>query len=238
MKSTILTICLSVFICFVSYSQDSLFIMSRGNFIKYRKGYLVMSNNDTVRGLIALNRSSDTISFIKEGIHIKVKVFADFSEIPKICASEGKVKSFYRNRIFFETRKIPPDNNEVFLAVLEHGPLNLYILLCDLKDASVAKATAISALGLGVGLVGASILSIGNSSDNPEEEFYNVKAYYAQKKPSDTLIQIPSGERKFREAFYPMIKDNPTFLKELIGQSFDYNHLHDLVKQYNSSSKN
>jgi hypothetical protein len=207
----------------VSFSQDSVCVVKQGQIVKYRKGYLITPGNDTLRGLIWIE-GDGVIYFIREGIKIKTPVVGKFTKIPYITAYDGSIKSFYRNGLFYEIHNIPPYNNSVFLEALERGPMTLYRLITDYIDAKQADS-----------YLDGSLANEANYGSSSVEEFYTVKAYYVQKQPGDELVLIPGGEKKFREAFYPLIKDNPVFLKELTGQAFDYYHLRDLVKQYNST---
>ena len=216
MKNVTLFIGFFILFSLVSFCQDS-----TGQIIKYRKGYLITPGNDTLRGLIWIE-GDGAICFIREGIKIKTPVAGNFTKIPYITAGDGIMKAFYRNGIFYEIHNVPPYNNSVFLEALERGSLTLYRLIAGYEDAKQADS-----------YLDGSFTNEANYGSNSVEEFYSVKAFYIQKQPGDDLVMIPGGEKKFREAFYPLIKDNPVFLKGLAGQSFDYYHLRVLVKQYN-----
>ncbi len=207
-----------------SYSQDSTVIIQRGQIIKYRQGYLITTSNDTLRGLIWIE-GDGAICFIREGIKIKTPVAGNFTKIPYITAGDGSLKAFYRNGIFYEIHNVPPYNNSVFLEAMERGSLTLYRLIAGYADAKQSDS-----------FLDGSIVNMANYGSNSTEEFYSLKAYYILKQPGNELIQIPGGDKKFREAFYPLVKDNPVFLKGLAGQTFDYYHLRDLVKQYNATA--
>jgi hypothetical protein len=226
MKSTILTICFSVFICFISLSQDSIYIVSRPDIVKYRRGYLVMSNNDTVRGLI-YHKFIDKIYFIKEGMKIKTPISGNFSSIPCFFASDPDLKGFYKDGLFFEGHPIYPNSPPLFLHALERGSLNLYQVVLYVPNESSADAALDGAF-----------TNMAKYPDKSSAENYNNGGYFVQRGKDEEAIPIPQKDKNFREAFYPLIKDNPTFLKGLVGRSFDYEHLHDLVKEYNSTSKN
>lgn len=212
----------------LSLSQDSIVILSKAKFRKYRPGYLVTPANDTLRGQIWIE-GDGALCFIRQGIKIKSQVAGNFTEIPFITAGDGVIKSFFRNGIFYEIHDVPPYNNSVFLEVMERGSLILYRLLTNYEDAKSAD----------VGINGGLINTLANEAtygSKSTEEFYSVKAYYVQKKNSNELILIRGGDKKFREAFYPVIKDNPGFMKGIVGQPFDYLHLRDLVKLYNATA--
>jgi len=223
MKYTILLTCFLISSSLCSFSQDSTVIVKRGQIIKFRKGYLITPGNDTLRGLIWIE-GDGAICFIREGIKIKTPVAGNFTKIPYITAGDGIMKAFYRNGIFYEIHNVPPYNNSVFLEALERGSLMLYRLIAGYEDAKQADS-----------YLDGSLTNEANYGSNSVEEFYSVKAFYVQKQPGNELVLLPGGEKNFREAFYPLIKDNPVFLKGLAGQSFDYYHLRDLVKQYNST---
>jgi hypothetical protein len=224
MKSAIFLIWFPILFSLGSFSQDSTVIIQRGQIIKYRKGYLVTPGNDTLRGLIWIE-GDGAICFIREGIKIKTPVAGNFTKIPYITAGDGIMKAFYRNGIFYEIHNVPPYDNSVFLETLEKGSLTLYRLITDYTDAKQSDL-----------YLSGSLANEANYGSNNVEEFFSVKAFYVQKQPGNEIVLIPGGEKKFKEAFYPLIKDNPVFLKGLAGQTFDYYHLRDLVKQYNSTS--
>jgi hypothetical protein len=75
-----------------------------------------------------------------------------------------------------------------------------------------------------------------NKSNFKEEEYYSVKNYYVQRKTANQLFLIPNGEKKFRDAFIPLIRDNKKFIDNLVGQPVDYYHLRYLVQLYNEVS--
>jgi hypothetical protein len=227
MKKVVLIFGFSILFSLVSLSQDSTVIIQRGQITKYRPGYLVTPGNDTLRGLIWIE-GDGAICFIRKGIKIKTPVVGKFTTIPFITAGDGIMKSFYRNGIFYEIHDVPPYQNSVFLEAMERGPLTLYRLITNYEDAKSAD--------VGTGGMLPALANEATYGNNSTEEFYSVKAYYVQKQPGNELVLIPGGEKKFREIFYPLIKDNPIFLKGLAGQSFDYYHLRDLVKQYNSTN--
>jgi hypothetical protein len=204
--------------------------VSRGNILKYRSGYLITSANDTLFGLI-WHENDGSIYFIKKGTIIKTPIVGNFSQIPLISADNGRIKSFCRNGIFYEIHPVPPSYSPAFLNVLEQGKLTLYILISNYQDARTADNSTGGLIG--GGLAGAFIGTLSSANTKKEEEYYDVKAYYVQKKPGDELVLISRSEKKFREVFYPLIKDNPAFLKSLVGQSFDFDHLRALVKTYN-----
>lgn len=227
MKHVFLLVCFSVYFNLGSFSQDSTVIVQRGQIIKYRQGYLITTGNDTLRGLIWIE-GDGAICFIREGIKIKTPVAGNFTKIPYITAGDGSLKAFSRNGIFYEIHNVPPYNNSVFLEALEKGSLTLYRLIAGYEDAKQAD--------IGTGGLLPALANEATYGSNSREEFYSLKAYYIQKQPGNELIQIPGGDKKFREAFYPLVKDNPLFLKGLAGQTFDYYHLRDLVKQYNTTA--
>ena len=153
-KRKYLLVIFSICFAFDSISQDSILIVQRSQIIKYRKGYLITTTNDTLRGLIWI-----------EG--------------------DGAKKS---------------------------------------ADASV---------NIG-GLTGAMTGAMAAAADKPNDEYYSLKDYYVQKQPGNDLVLIPKGEKNFREAFYPLIRDNPGFLQGIVGQPFDYYHVRDFVQLYNA----
>lgn len=207
----------------VSFSQDSAIIVQKGQILKYRKGYIVTANGDTVRGLI-YHESDSRIYFIREDYKIKLKVIGDFSTIPYFTAADGKIKAFYRNGISYTIRSIPPDARQVFLALIENGKIMLYGLICNYSDK-----------GLSDQMVNPGFLSgLANTNNKTEDEYYNVK-YYILKQPDDKLIDLPTREKKFQEVFFPLIRDNHAFVIALRNQPADFYHLRDLVKQYNES---
>jgi hypothetical protein len=163
------------------------------------------------------------LCFIREGIKIKTPIAGNTTKIPFITAGDGYVKAFYRNGIFYEVCNIPPYNNAVFLEPLERGALTLYVLINGYEDARKADSQ-----------MGGLLENEANKTLYTTEEYYRVKAYYVLKRPGNEPVLIPNGDKPFREAFYPLVKDNPAFLRGLAGQAFDYYHLRDLVKQYNS----
>jgi hypothetical protein len=231
MKNVYLLILFSTCLTLSSFSQDSTVIVQRGQISKYRKGYLITTSNDTLRGLIWIE-GDGALCFIREGIKIKTPVAGNFTKIPYITAGDGYLKAFYRNGIFYEIHNVPPYNNSVFLEALERGPMTLYRLIANYEDAKKADAS----VNFG-GLTGAMTGAMAAASDKPDEEYYSLKAYYVQKQPGNELVLIPKGEKNFREAFYPLIRNNPGFLKGIVGQSFDYYHIRDLVNLYNSTVK-
>jgi hypothetical protein len=206
------------------FSQDSTVIIQRGQILKYRKGYIITTSNDTLRGLIWIE-GDGAICFIREGIKIKTPLAGNFTKIPYITAGDGYLKSFYRNGIFYEIHNVPPYNNSVFLETLEWGSMVLYRLIANYEDAKKANSYLAGAME-----------NEANYGSNSTEEYYSVKDYYVQKKTGNEIFLIPKGEKNFREAFYPLVKDNPGFLKGIVGQQFDYLHLRDLVQLYNSTS--
>ena len=82
-----------------SYSQDSTVIIQRGKIIKYRKGYLVTPGNDTLRGLIWIERWCNLLH--QRWDKDKDVVAGNFTKIPYITAGDGSLKAFYRNGIFY-----------------------------------------------------------------------------------------------------------------------------------------
>ena len=208
---------------FSSFCQDSVVVVQKGQILKYRKGYIITKENDTLRGLI-WHESDGKIFFIRDGMKIKTPIMGNFSSIPFYTADDGSIKGFTRNGLVYIVRQVPPDNAPVFVNLLESGPLNLYYLLFNYSDQQQANQ-----------MVNTGVLQnmANNAEGKTEAEYYDVMAYYLQKKADGPLIFIPKGEKKFRDAFIPLIRDNPVFVRGLAGQAVDYFHLHELVKQYN-----
>lgn len=213
------------------FSQDSVYIISGSELSKYRHGFIVTSENDTLKGLICVD-SDEKICFIKNNIKIKrSSFFKESSDIPHFIACEGNIKAFYRNGLNYEVHKIPPNNVAVFLNVLEYGQIHLYRLINDYKGANSAVNVIPGALGLLVMLGNAA-----NYKEGTEEEFFDIKAYYLQKGQEGQILYVPSSEKKYREVVYPLVKDNPAFLKSLVGQYFDFQHLVDNISKYNQTA--
>jgi hypothetical protein len=235
-------LCLTVFLIFAnlhSFSQDSTIIINKGRLLKYRWGYLITSKDDTVYGLI-YHESDSKIYFIKKGSKIKVSLTKEPTTIPCIFAYDGTVKAFFRNKLFYVVRSIPPLENPVFLTVLVSGSMSLYCSLTDYQDANTEEATfGFLMFGLAGGIVSeliGSLESVANNNKFKEEEYYSVKDYFIQKKTANQLFLIPNGEKKFRNAFIPLIRDNKKFIDNLVGQPVDYYHLRYLVQLYNEVS--
>jgi hypothetical protein len=228
MKNTALIIGITILLNLPSFSQDSICVVQKGQFLKYRNGYLITAKNDTIHGLI-WHAGDDKIFFIRDGLKIKTPVIGNFSTVPAFSAADGRIRAFYRNGYFYEACKVPPDNNPVFITSMEKGPLNLYCLICNYADKQLADQS-----------VNPSLLSgMANSGAKTEDEYYDIKAYYVLKNPGNELIFIPKGEKKFQNVFLPLIRDNKIFVKELYMLSVDYYHIRNLVKEYNSTySKN
>jgi hypothetical protein len=230
MKHSLLLIWFSFLLNFFSFAQDSIIVVQKGQILKYRKGYIITTQDDTIRGLI-YHESDSRIFFIKEGQKVKTPVVGNFSIIPSITATEGSKKGFCRNGLFYTICCVPPDNNPVFLTVLEKGQLTLYCLLSNYSDQQLSNQMV-----TGGGLLN-SMVNMTNYDKNNDDEYYDVKAYYVRKTPNDQLILIPKGEKKFRDAFVPLIRDNHPFVQGLVGQTVDYYHLRSLIKQYNTTSQ-
>jgi hypothetical protein len=130
--------------------------------------------------------------------------------------------------------------NPVFLTVLVSGSMSLYCSLTDYQDANTEEATfGFLMFGLAGGIVSeliGSLESVANNNKFKEEEYYSVKDYFIQKKTANQLFLIPNGEKKFRNAFIPLIRDNKKFIDNLVGQPVDYYHLRYLVQLYNEVS--
>ena len=216
-------ICLLILVNLVSFSQDSVIIVQKGQILNYRKGYIVTTKDDTVRGLI-YHESDSGIFFIREDKKVKLQILGNFSTIPYFTTKEGKIKAFYRNGISYRIRSIPPDGRQVFLALMEEGKLLLYGLIFNYSDKGLSDQMVHPGF----------FSSLANGDTKTDEEYYNIK-YYLQKRPDDKLIFIPSREKKFQEVFFPLIRDNPAFVKTLRYQPADFYHLRDLIKQYNGS---
>jgi hypothetical protein len=217
-----------------SYSQDSMLVVHPDHLKKYREGYIITNRNDTIPGLI-YHESDTGIYFINASKKIKTTTFGKQSTIPHIPSDYPIVKAFLRNGIFYENCKIPPGNHSVYLAVIEDGPVKLYGKIANYSGKQFTEDMFI------VGFLPVTFFGILSESDstkkNSQEEYYSVTAYYLQKMPDPELILLPKGEKKFRDVFIPLIRDNPAFVKLLPGQAIDLYHVHDLVKRYNLTYK-
>jgi hypothetical protein len=188
----------------------------------FRKGFVVTQENDTVYALI---------DHAKPGGIFLIPLPAEFiqagplntSDLPYIRASGNKVKFFMRNGLVYEP--FPgKDEDGVFLTVLVKGPLTLYAQLSNYADH-----------GFLVTMRSAAYKSEKGYFTNFDDEYYDVVSCFIRKEADSTMTAIPAGEKKFRNAFIPLIRDNKTFLKTLEGQTIDYYHLKSLVGQYNAT---
>jgi hypothetical protein len=225
MKSIPLIVFLLLFSGIESFSQDSVYVIQKGQFLKYRPGYLVTTRGDTLKGLI-WHENDDRICFIREGIQIKTPVLGSFSTIPSYTAEDGRLKGFYRNGLTYELSSIPPDNSPVFLTILESGPLTLYALLTNYADKQLSDQMVNPTL----------LSSLANEGDKTKDEYYDVKNYFLRKGTAGSLIRVPNSEKRFLNTFLPLIRDNAVFVKELPMLPLDYYHLRNLVKEYNATS--
>lgn len=225
MNKSLFQIIILFFCSTFSTAQDSSYRITKSQLLKYRQGYLVDTEGDTLRGLIYID-SDTSLFFIDAGKKLIVSTFAKSSTIPCIPAEYNIVKSFFRNGIFYENRFIPPDHKAVYLSILEKGVINLYALLSDYSDKIF---TDNSVHGLLQGATG----SMAGSNAKPIEEYYGIKDLYIQKIPDPEIVRVPKGEKRFRDVFIPLIRDNQTLIQELVGQSVDYNNVHSFVRRYN-----
>jgi len=209
-------------LCIDSLSQVPEVKLSLGQLIRFRKGYIVTIDNDTVYSLIC-HSSDNEVFFVPEPFKYNRAWGFNKSKIPCLTTEDEKIKSFLRNGLLYEPCKIPPKNKTVFLTVLEAGTLTLYALLNEYSNKSfmgtVSKAEYKSEKGYFM---------------NFDDEYYGIKDFYLRKN-TDQLILIPRGDNKFQKVFLPLIRDNKTFVRSLSGQDVDYSHIRSLVKQYNST---
>ncbi len=230
MLRTFGTFGLSIICCLISFSQDSVCVIRKGQLLKYRKGYIITVKDDTIHGLI-YHESDTGIMFISAGKKIKTTGLGKHSRIPYIPASYNIIKAFYRNGIFYKRCKIPPDGSLVYLALLENGPLKLY---ADIRNyADKAQADAMINQQMMGGLLGAYITE-ANEEKDIEAEYYDLHSYYIQKDHAENLVYVPKGEQNFKKVFLPLIRDNNIFVKELYGQPINYYQTRSLVQRYNS----
>jgi hypothetical protein len=230
MKAVFISICFYFLLSSASFSQDSVYILQKKDFDKFKKGYLVTYDKDTLKGQIYLE-SYEKIYFIKEGSKIKNAATGKLSDLPFFLAGDGNIKAFNRDGLSFEFQNIFPKNTPVFLNIMEQGPINLYRLIYDYEDAGMENGGWIKLFGI------AGILSYELIKQNSTPDKVYENAYYVQKGPNTPVYFVPDGEKKYREVVYPLIKDNPAFLKTLVGQYFDYQHLAENIKQYNATLK-
>lgn len=225
MKRIYLIAVLNLLLGYSALSQDSVCVVQKGQFLKYRKGYVITIKGDTLKGMI-WHKSDGEIFFIREGTTIKTPIFGSFSTIPVFSASDGRIRAFYRNGFCYIADIIPSESRAVFLAVLENGPITLYALLGNYSDLQMSDQFASPGLLTGLAYAGA----------KTEDEYYDVKCYFLRKGNGSALIRVPQGEKKFLNVFLPLIRDNKVFVKELPMLDVNFFHLRSLVKEYNATS--
>jgi hypothetical protein len=164
------------------------------------------------------------IFFIREDQKVKLKIIGDFPTIPNFTADDGKIKSFYRNGISYTIQSIPPDDRQVFLTTLEDGRITLYGHIYNYSDKGLSDQIVNPGM----------ISSMATGDRKTDEEYYDIR-YFIRKLPDGKLIDVPTGEKKFQNVFFPLIRDNPAFVKALRDQPADFYHLRDLIRQYNST---
>jgi hypothetical protein len=227
-KQSLTFIFVILFCPVLSYAQDSFCHITKDQFHNYRKGYIIDTKNDTLKGYIYID-SDTSLYFIDAGKKLKITTFAKQSKIPYIPAEYCIIKSFFRNGIVYENCKIPPDNKSVYLSVIDKGAINLYALLSGYSD---KRLDDIFANGLFFGILGL----MATSYDKSEDEYFNAIELYIQKNPDPNLIRVPRGEKRFRDVFIPLIRDNQNYLTELVGQCVNYDCVKILVHRYNELS--
>jgi hypothetical protein len=231
MRFALLTIFFSIIITMASFSQDSVYILQKKDLNKFKKGFLVSYDKDTLKGQIYLE-SYEKIYFIKEGSKIKNAASGKLSNLPFFLAGDGNIKAFNRDGLSFEFQKISPNNTPVFLNIMEQGPITLYRLIYDYEDAGLENGGWVRFFGT-AGILAYELIKQNSTPD----KVYN-NAYYVKKGPNGPVYFVPDGEKKYREVVYPLIKDNPAFLKSLVGQYFDFQHLVENIRQYNATMIN
>ncbi len=224
MKCNVLISLLLLFLFFGAYGQDSVCVVQKGQFLKYRRGYLITIQGDTMNGMV-WHKSADKIFFIREGIKISTPIFGSFSTVPAFAAADGRIRGFYRNGLPYVVASIPPDNTPVFLTVLETGPITLYALLANYSDLQLSDQFASPGLLTGLAYYGA----------KTDDEYYQVKDYFLCKGSDKPLVRVPQGDNKFQHVFLPLIRDNELFLKELPKLQVNFYHIRSLVKEYNET---
>jgi hypothetical protein len=116
---------------------------------------------------------------------------------------------------------------------MDQGPINLYRLIYDYEDAGLGNGGWVIFLVAG-GAVGGLVYGLANQNSLPDKVHDN--GYYVQKGANSPVYFVPEGEKKYREVVYPLVKDNPAFLKSLVGQYFDFQHLVDNISKYNQTA--
>lgn len=220
MKKAILTLLYTI-ITLTTVAQESIKI-TRGQLLKFRKGFIISNHNDSLFGLI-WHSDDNVIYFIDKTTKIEFTTFGQPSTLTYYSAGNGYIQSFNRNNLTYVVKCIPPDNKAVFLTVLAKGKMNLFCLLYNYADARQANSTV------------GSLASLGDNTDKTEE-YYDLKAYYIQKSDTGKMFFIPSGEKKFRDVLIPLVRDNKKFLEEVRSYSIDYYHIGELVRLYNSTA--
>ena len=206
-----------------SFAQDTSMVISPNQFLKYRPGYIVTVNNDTIRGLICHDQM-DVVRYIKATSNLEVTPFRQQSEVTYSFPNKP-VRAFIRNGMLYEAQAVPPDSNFLFLAVLVRGPMTLYALIGNYSDNGFERT-----------IKEAGGLSRLSYSTNYNDEYYLVREYYIGKKPGQALVRLPHEEYKFNKVFVPLISDNKKFLRESKPIIYDIYHLRTLVELYNRTS--
>jgi len=207
-----------------STAQDTSTVISPNQFVKYRLGYIVTVNKDTIPGLICHDQM-DVVRYIKASSNLEVNPFRQQSEVAYSFPNKP-VRAFVRNGMLYEAQAVPPDSNFLFLAVLVRGTMTLYALIgnyCDNGfERTIREAGGLSRLSY---------------STNYNDEYYLVREYYIGKKPLQALVRLPHEEYKFNKVFVPLVRDNKKFLRESEPVTYDIYHLRTLVELYNSTSQ-
>jgi hypothetical protein len=217
-----------VFLIILSFSlsgpaQDSSRVISPNQFLRYRLGYVVTINNDTIYGLICHDQM-DGVFYLGSGNSLSVTPFKEQTQVPHSFPNKP-VKSFMRNGILYQAISVPPDGHVLFLALLVAGPMTLYGLLGNYSDNGFERTIA-KARG------------IGNLSylKNYDDEYYLLKDYYVRKGKDGPLTRLPHEEFKFSKAFVPLVRDNGKFLNESRDIPYDFYHARALVELYNQAA--
>jgi hypothetical protein len=214
------------------FSQDSVYILQKKDISKFKKGFLITNDKDTLKGQI-YQVSYEKIYFIKDGCKIEKAASGKLSNLPFFLAGDGNIKAFDRDGLYFESHNIFPNNTPVFLNVMDQGPINLYRLIYDYEDAGLDNGGWVIFLVAG-GALGGLVYGLANQNSLPDKVHDN--AFYVQKGANNPVYFVPDSEKKYREVIYPLVKDNPAFLKSLVGQYFDFQHLVDNISKYNQTA--
>src|SRR5512138_1752217 len=182
------------------YNQIMEVTLPSGRIPFFRKGYLITSKQDTIWSLISF--PADTIVFfIPFPARVKESLTNHTKQLPFADAGDPGIRSFMRNGIEYEPCRLGPRARAVYLAVLVRGPLTLYAWYGDFVDHGFYGT-----------MESAEYNSPAGFTTNFHDEYYTEKACYIKKEPGRELVLIPRGEKKFRDAFIPLVKDDPEFI--------------------------